>query len=1176
MRNEKKAWIFLFAFLFSLFSFSCQNPFGPDDPREKIPLGKGSFSLSLPSVAVRTIMPKNAPNEDIFESYTLIFTVSNGSPGTALTTVRGPNDISEPVYLVVGKYDLEVLAYYAGDQSNPAARGNIKGIDIVANTNKTERLALKAIIGEPDTTGTFSFPVTLPPLTEMETATMVITNFENPADVVKDVNLLTDNTKTLTLPTGYYDVVFTLLKKNNTALVRYEVLHVYSGLESIFNHNFTTGDQFSAWTVPVTGVTLSETTLLLTAVDPPVTLIATVQPSTADPSVTWSSSNTSVATVENGIVTAKAGGTATITATSVADSTKKADCTVTVPFLIYYEADLRKVGRNESNNGWTLSAHYKVMADIPTLTQGNWTPIGNSSTRFTGSFDGNNKSISGLSINAPSSNYQGMFGFIGVGGTVKNLALINCTVSASPREEVGGLVGYNLGTVENCYTTGTVSGKEDVGGVVGGNVGTVKDCYTTSTISGTDYVGGVVGYNFEESTVENCYFTGTVSGTNYVGGVVGGNSGAVKNCYTTGNISGSNLSEDVGGVVGYNDSTVENCYATGNVSGGEDIGGVVGRNYEGTVKNCYATGNVSGTDYVGGVVGYHDKGVAGTVGNCVGLNGQITVSGGLSNKDYGRVVGYSMGNNTLTNNYARSDMTPPSGGNFNASANATGRNGSGITFANWGTNTWWTSPAAFNLTATGVWEWLSANNLPILSGLGTQDPKVSCTVTFNSNSGSAVAAQIVAAGNTASSPTAPTRSGFTFGGWYTDNNTFNTQFNFNTTSITSHITLYAKWNANAPVGGTGTSGDPFLINNEAQLRQFEKGTNDWTLDKHYRLMVDITLSGTNNWTPVGDSWDSFTGSFDGNNKSITGLNITTASNDDQGMFGGIGSSGVVNNLALISCTITGSGWSVGGVVGTNKGTVKNCYTTGNISGFRDVGGVVGTNNGIVENCYASSDISGTGFYVGGVVGNNEGTVKNCFATGNIDTSGGGTEIGGVVGNNYNGTVQNCYATGNVNGNTSVGGVVGYNHGTVENCYATGNVSGNNYVGGVVGYGIDSTVRNCVGLNKQIIRTTGIATSFGRVVGYSNTLVNNYGRENMISPTGNWTATNLTGKDGASVATNDAIATTPNWWTGTGRWSTANDASAWNFTNTWNPPNGTRLPTLQNMPGNPPQNPQINP
>ena len=119
-----------------------------------------------------------------------------------------------------------------------------------------------------------------------------------------------------------------------------------------------------------------------------------------------------------------------------------------------------------------LAAHYKLGNDI-NLEDEPWTPIGTPGTgnQFTGIFDGAGYTISGLYINLPITSNVGLFGYVGTGGTVKNLS-VNGSVSG--HTFVGGVVGYNGGTVENCYNIGDVSGNESVGGVVGNNGATVS------------------------------------------------------------------------------------------------------------------------------------------------------------------------------------------------------------------------------------------------------------------------------------------------------------------------------------------------------------------------------------------------------------------------------------------------------------------------------------------------------------------------------------------------------------------------------------------------------------------------------------------------------------------------------------------------------------------------------
>jgi len=225
-----------------------------------------------------------------------------------------------------------------------------------------------------------------------------------------------------------------------------------------------------------------------------------------------------------------------------------------------------------------------------------WTPI----NTYTGTFNGQNHTISGLYFNNTSQSYVGLFGITNEGAQIKNVGVIN--LSFISKGSVGGICACNdKGTITNCYSSGTVSGASYyVGGVCGRNQsGTITNCYNTGDVSGSEDVGGVCGINQTNGTITNCYNTGDVSGNVYVGGVCGSNYDAtITNCYSRGTVSGS---EKVGGVCGYNNlGTVTNCYSRGTVSGSEDVGGVCGYNNLGTVTNCYYDSTV----YTGDAVGY--------------------------------------------------------------------------------------------------------------------------------------------------------------------------------------------------------------------------------------------------------------------------------------------------------------------------------------------------------------------------------------------------------------------------------------------------------------------------------------------------------------------------------------------------------------------------------------------
>jgi len=201
---------------------------------------------------------------------------------------------------------------------------------------------------------------------------------------------------------------------------------------------------------------------------------------------------------------------------------------------------------------------YEELAS-PTANEGQgWDPIGTwSLSAFSGSFDGQGYEIRDLFINRPSKSPVGLFGFTEESGIIKDIGLVNVTVTGY--YYVGGLVGFNNGIVTDSYSTGHVSGIVGmVGGLVGKNTDTVSNSYSTASVSGVVNVGSLVGDNW---------------------------GGTVSNSYSTGNVIGSSC---VGGLVAYNNKgIVTNSYSTGSVTGDEEAGGLVGRNYDGTASNSF-------------------------------------------------------------------------------------------------------------------------------------------------------------------------------------------------------------------------------------------------------------------------------------------------------------------------------------------------------------------------------------------------------------------------------------------------------------------------------------------------------------------------------------------------------------------------------------------------------------
>ena len=211
-----------------------------------------------------------------------------------------------------------------------------------------------------------------------------------------------------------------------------------------------------------------------------------------------------------------------------------------------------------------------------------WTPIGTDGNRYSGTFDGKGKVITGLYFNDSSAENAGLFGIVSA-GTVKNVGIAGGSITGW--KHVGGVVGFidvNESTVQNCYNTGSVSGTYYVGGVAGNAFCAMENCFNTGSVSGSATVGGVTGH-FSSGTMQNCYNTGSVTGSgDYVGGVTGAfRDGTIQTCYNAGSVTGSGST--VGGVVGKifgNNATVKNCYYDKDLAGDAVTGALGGADDE--------------------------------------------------------------------------------------------------------------------------------------------------------------------------------------------------------------------------------------------------------------------------------------------------------------------------------------------------------------------------------------------------------------------------------------------------------------------------------------------------------------------------------------------------------------------------------------------------------------------
>ncbi|MBN2511852.1 MAG: hypothetical protein JXB18_02830 [Sedimentisphaerales bacterium] len=215
--------------------------------------------------------------------------------------------------------------------------------------------------------------------------------------------------------------------------------------------------------------------------------------------------------------------------------------TVANPYQIKTPEHMNTIGATPDD--W--ASHFKLMEniDMSAYTGTQYNIIGNSTTPFTGTFDGNKHIISSLTFTtAEAVDHAGLFGWV-ENAVIRDLGLDNITI-ASGGSNIGGLVGHinNSGTIAACYMIGSVSGSNNVGGLVGlYDSGSITTGYAAGSVSGSNDVGGLVGHQ-TAGTITACYATALVSGTGTVGGLVGFSTGTSESCFWDIQTSGQLLS----------------------------------------------------------------------------------------------------------------------------------------------------------------------------------------------------------------------------------------------------------------------------------------------------------------------------------------------------------------------------------------------------------------------------------------------------------------------------------------------------------------------------------------------------------------------------------------------------------------------------------------------------------
>ena len=495
----------------------------------------------------------------------------------------------------------------------------------------------------------------------------------------------------------------------------------------------------------------------------------------------------------------------------------------------------------------------------------------------------------------------------------------------------------------------TITGRNEYVGLFGYvRNATIQNCNVAGEVSGYNFAGGIVGaVDGKTNNILNCSFQGNVTGNMYVGGIVGQvqNQCEVSSCYAIGTVHGGN--DKVGGIAGEGRGAIKNCYVLADVSAsGKFAGGITGDTYNLAIENCYYSGMVSASGSAGGIVG---NAWGGTIKNCVSLAESVTGS------NANRIVGYNY-NATLTDNYAWDGTTI--NGNPVSADDAGWVNGAALTYTNGELSEQFSD--IFKDTDS-AWDFTD-NGLPILKNVGgvqfSELPKCMTGVGFD---------------------------------------------------------------------GFGIKTNPYLIEDAEDLKLLAEKVNSGTTyeGKYFKQTANIDLEDLENepnWTPIGKENNPFKGIFNGDGHQITNLEVTGNSNN-AGLFG-----------------------YVDGAI------IQNCNVTGEVNGYDYVGGVVGNAYGKTQilSCSFRGDVTGEDSYIGGIAGSARGTIKNCYALADVTA----TEFiaGGIAGYAYHVTIENCYYGGNVSARNTAGGIAGFVSGsTIKNCVSLAkSVTDSDFVNRIVG------------------------------------------------------------------------------------------------------------------------------
>ena len=669
-------------------------------------------------------------------------------------------------------------------------------------------------------------------------------------------------------------------------------------------------------------------------------------------------------------------------------------------YLINNECDLERLAAYVNSGHDATGKTFKQNADI-TLTTAH-TPIGGyiegTEKYFKGTYDGNNKTINNLTINAPNSNYQGLFGYANTNAAIKNVTLGNCNITG--KHFTAGIVGCAKScTIENCHVSGSIN----------------------ATVSNANNHGGIVGYA-SSTSITGCSVTGTIStsvSNERYGGILGYASSSVTmtSCENAANILGDGQYH--GGIVGWygNNSSnkFERCLNTGEIKGNKYVGAITGNyNYTSDFSQCYYSSSQSMVKAFGNATGSFDSKKHGEFAYTVTpsehirkieIAEQTVVTSAISGKMY-----CAAGDWTLTLTPEQTDVTfvtyACEGGTLSDLTTAEGTHKLTITDKDVTI-----SALVSNNNGTDV-SGITIADIPDMRWRGNEAIVPAITVT-NGSTPLVLGTDYIVEGsnNTAIGEATITVKGI---------NSYK-----GTIAKTFHIVDFPLQDASAANSAT----NPYLITTAEDLEALASIVNAGVRPGgYYKQSAEITL--THEHTAIGtkDNATSFQGVYDGDNKVIKGLLINQPNGNYQGLFGRAYKA-TIKNVAIENCDITAKDY-VGGVCGSaNTTNISNCQVSGAIKTVDGVngsihGGIVGyVYSNSISNCVNTASVTGNDAqcaHYGGIVGELwSATISDCFNAGNVE---GTSYVGSIVGVKYTSSISNNYHSVTTTGGVGADGI----------------------------------------------------------------------------------------------------------------------------------------------------------